>query len=302
MGQQLEKENLMTEEERQMLEVLKQALTKHKFNLSNELYRIFQDAFSLIAYSNPWSSPLGWLLCPSRRENVSTTLNSAILGKYMDIQDLLSSWFCVVSLAESLKFERRPPLEYLVAHAAELLKIIGQHSLGEDAFITIDDVFPQNWPSSPTLLKMFETTLTLPRTSVLTEPLGSVPTTSTAAVQTITPTTNTKRRRRRRNKRKQQKSPMLSNETSSSRTFDPVMTATSIRGGGSSGGGSGGTARRGRLRGVSSTSAATTAVRTAPTAAATATAAVATVASSSTVSGGSPALFVDPHDFFETLD
>ncbi|KAH8394752.1 hypothetical protein KR222_004059, partial [Zaprionus bogoriensis] len=102
MGQQLEKENLMTEEERQMLE----------------------DAFSLIAYSNPWSSPLGWLLCPSRRENVSTTLNSAIL--------------------ESLKFERRPPLEYLVAHAAELLKIIGQHSLGEDAFITIDDVFPQN--------------------------------------------------------------------------------------------------------------------------------------------------------------
>lgn len=45
---------------------------------------------------------------------------------------------------ESLNFERRPPLEYLVAHAAELLKIIGQHSLGEDAFITIDDVFPQN--------------------------------------------------------------------------------------------------------------------------------------------------------------
>ncbi|XP_017133140.1 ran-binding proteins 9/10 homolog isoform X2 [Drosophila elegans] len=102
MGQQLEKENLMTEEERQMLE----------------------DAFSLIAYSNPWSSPLGWLLCPSRRENVSTTLNSAIL--------------------ESLNCERRPPLEYLVAHAAELIKVIGQHSLGEDAFITIDDVFPQN--------------------------------------------------------------------------------------------------------------------------------------------------------------
>ncbi|KAH8254725.1 hypothetical protein KR032_012001, partial [Drosophila birchii] len=102
MGQQLEKENLMTEEERQMLE----------------------DAFSLIAYSNPWSSPLGWLLCPSRRWNISTTLNSAIL--------------------ESLNFERRPPLEYLVAHASELIKIIGQHSLGEDAFITIDDVFPQN--------------------------------------------------------------------------------------------------------------------------------------------------------------
>ncbi|XP_033247197.1 ran-binding proteins 9/10 homolog isoform X2 [Drosophila miranda] len=102
MGQQLEKDNLMTEEERQMLE----------------------DAFSLIAYSNPWSSPLGWLLCPSRRENVSTTLNSAIL--------------------ESLNFEKLPALEILVAHASELIKVIGQHSLGEDAFITIDDVFPQN--------------------------------------------------------------------------------------------------------------------------------------------------------------
>lgn len=49
-----------------------------------------------------------------------------------------------VSFAESLSYKRRPPLEYLVAHAAELLKLIGQHSLGEDAFVTIDDVFPQN--------------------------------------------------------------------------------------------------------------------------------------------------------------
>lgn len=45
---------------------------------------LLQDAFSLIAYSNPWSSPLGWLLCPSRRESVSTTLNSAILGKSLN--------------------------------------------------------------------------------------------------------------------------------------------------------------------------------------------------------------------------
>lgn len=40
-----------------------------------------KDAFSLLAYSNPWSSPLGWQLCPSRRETVSAALNSAILGK-----------------------------------------------------------------------------------------------------------------------------------------------------------------------------------------------------------------------------
>ncbi|KAH8292947.1 hypothetical protein KR018_001507, partial [Drosophila ironensis] len=125
MGQQLEKENLMTEEERQMLEVRCCHSSSMIFMVNSLEWLSLQDAFSLIAYSNPWSSPLGWLLCPSRRENVSSTLNSAIL-------------------AESLNFERRPPLEYLVAHASELIKIIGQHSLGEDAFITIDDVFPQN--------------------------------------------------------------------------------------------------------------------------------------------------------------
>lgn len=126
---------------------------------------------------------------------------------------------------------------------------------------------------------MFETTLTLPRTSVLTEPLGSVPSTSTAAVQT------TKRRRRRRNKRRR-KSSMSSTEVPSSRTYDPVMTGTSIRGGSSGPG----TARRGRHRGVSSASAA-------------AAAAAAAGASSSAMSGGSsPALYVDPHDYFETLD
>lgn len=42
---------------------------------------MFQDAFSLLAYSNPWASPLGWQLCPSRRESVCAALNSAILGK-----------------------------------------------------------------------------------------------------------------------------------------------------------------------------------------------------------------------------
>lgn len=44
-------------------------------------FLLFQDAFSLIAYSNPWASPLGWQLCPSKREAVCRALNSAILGK-----------------------------------------------------------------------------------------------------------------------------------------------------------------------------------------------------------------------------
>lgn len=40
-----------------------------------------QDAFSLLAYSDPWSSPVGYQLDSIQREPVCSTLNSAILGK-----------------------------------------------------------------------------------------------------------------------------------------------------------------------------------------------------------------------------
>lgn len=39
-----------------------------------------QDAFSLLAYSDPWSSPVGYQLDAIQREPVCSTLNSAILG------------------------------------------------------------------------------------------------------------------------------------------------------------------------------------------------------------------------------
>lgn len=92
MSQRLEKENGANETNRKMLEVRK-IITKiyATTNPINRLIFIFyfifcflflQDAFSLLAYSNPWSSPMGWQLCPSRREIVCAALNSAILGKY----------------------------------------------------------------------------------------------------------------------------------------------------------------------------------------------------------------------------
>lgn len=102
MGQQLEKENKMSCEDRQMLE----------------------DAFSLIAYSNPWSSPLGWQLCPSKREIVCSALNSAIL--------------------ESMDQPWRPPLEVCVSHASELLKVMTRSWLGAGGFLSIEDIFVQN--------------------------------------------------------------------------------------------------------------------------------------------------------------
>lgn len=102
MGQQLEKENRMNDNDRKMLE----------------------DAFSLIAYSNPWSSPLGYQLCPSKREPVCSALNSAIL--------------------ESMNYPWRPPLEICIAHAYELLRLMANSSLGQSAFVSIEDIYPKH--------------------------------------------------------------------------------------------------------------------------------------------------------------
>ena len=41
---------------------------------------MLQDAFSLLAYANPWNSPVGWQLDPQQRETVCARLNSAILA------------------------------------------------------------------------------------------------------------------------------------------------------------------------------------------------------------------------------
>ena len=42
---------------------------------------LLQEAFSLLAYADPWSSPVGGQLEPSGRESVCAALNSAILGR-----------------------------------------------------------------------------------------------------------------------------------------------------------------------------------------------------------------------------
>ena len=41
--------------------------------------KMLQDAFALLAYPNPWESPVGWQLESTEREFVSSSLNSAIL-------------------------------------------------------------------------------------------------------------------------------------------------------------------------------------------------------------------------------
>lgn len=100
-----------------------------------------QDAFSLLAYSNPWSSPLGWQLCPSRRETICAALNSAILGEnepsYHSCDRLINR---TLSRTESLDYSWRPPLENCLAHSAELLNLMACSSIGACAFASVEDV------------------------------------------------------------------------------------------------------------------------------------------------------------------
>lgn len=83
--------------------------------------RLLQDAFSLLAYSDPWSSPVGWQLSAKERESVAAALNSAIL--------------------ESRALPGKPPLEVALAHTKELIKTMANNDLGSSAFANVDEYF-----------------------------------------------------------------------------------------------------------------------------------------------------------------
>ncbi|XP_053614314.1 ran-binding protein 9 isoform X2 [Plodia interpunctella] len=84
--------------------------------LQQDLYHksMLEDAFSLLAYSNPWDSPVGWQLEPVRREAVCEALNSAIL--------------------ESTGMQWISPVEASVSHSRELLRRMSRAGLGACAF------------------------------------------------------------------------------------------------------------------------------------------------------------------------
>ncbi|XP_046434408.1 ran-binding protein 9 [Neodiprion fabricii] len=91
---------------------------QHGKNDANK--KMLQDAFSLLAYSNPWSSPVGWQLNSQQRETVCDRLNSAIL--------------------ESSNLPRRPPLEVAVSHARELVRLMSSAGLGACGFAVVDNI------------------------------------------------------------------------------------------------------------------------------------------------------------------
>ncbi|XP_008333261.2 ran-binding protein 9 [Cynoglossus semilaevis] len=84
--------------------------------------KMLKDAFSLLAYSDPWSSPVGYQLDAIQREPVCSTLNSAIL--------------------ETHNLPKQPPLAQAVGQAAQCLAIMARTGSGSCAFASVDDYLP----------------------------------------------------------------------------------------------------------------------------------------------------------------
>ncbi|KAL4234621.1 Ran-binding protein 10 [Mactra antiquata] len=86
-------------------------------NEANE--KQLQDAFSLLAYSDPWNSPVGAQLDPVQREPICAALNSAIL--------------------ESHGLPNKPPLELVISHTTECTKLMSKNGVASSAFASADD-------------------------------------------------------------------------------------------------------------------------------------------------------------------
>ncbi|XP_028905572.1 ran-binding protein 10 isoform X2 [Ornithorhynchus anatinus] len=80
---------------------------------------MLQDAFSLLAYSDPWNCPVGQQLDPIQREPVCAALNSAIL--------------------ESQNLPKQPPLMLALGQATECLRLMARVGLGSCSFARVDD-------------------------------------------------------------------------------------------------------------------------------------------------------------------
>ncbi|XP_062926019.1 ran-binding protein 9 [Mobula hypostoma] len=81
--------------------------------------KMLQDAFSLLAYSDPWNSPVGYQLDVVQREPVCSALNSAIL--------------------ESHNLPKQPPLALAIGQASKCLELMAHLGIGSCAFATVEE-------------------------------------------------------------------------------------------------------------------------------------------------------------------
>lgn len=90
---------------------------EHIYNELNQ--KMLKEAFSLLAYHEPWSSPVGYILDASQREPISAMLNSAIL--------------------EANNMPRIPPLEVVYGQTSECLKLMSKQGLAWSAYVNLAD-------------------------------------------------------------------------------------------------------------------------------------------------------------------
>lgn len=100
------------------LQTLFTEITRDKPN--NSLQTLLQDSFSLLAYENPYNSPVSYLLQPSQREADTADLNSAIL--------------------KANGLPGQPELEFALGHSTECLKLMSENGLGSAAFASVTDI------------------------------------------------------------------------------------------------------------------------------------------------------------------
>uniref|UniRef100_A0AAY4ES25 Ran-binding protein 10 n=1 Tax=Denticeps clupeoides TaxID=299321 RepID=A0AAY4ES25_9TELE len=81
--------------------------------------KMLQDAFSLLAYSDPWDCPMGQQLDPMQRESICSALNSAIL--------------------ESQNLPKQPPLMLALGQATECVQLMARVRSGSCSFARVDN-------------------------------------------------------------------------------------------------------------------------------------------------------------------
>lgn len=118
------------------LQTLYSHLTREHPN--RQLQVLLQDSFSLLAYTNPHDSPVGYLLHPSQREPVCAALNSAILSKHFPC--VMRPVSCLSSSSGANSLPGQPPLEFALGQASQCLKLMTKKGLGAAAFASVEDM------------------------------------------------------------------------------------------------------------------------------------------------------------------
>ncbi|CAK8675314.1 ran-binding protein 10-like [Clavelina lepadiformis] len=109
---------LMMQFGQQLLKFSKEITPEHA-NAKNKT--ILKDAYSLLAYTDPWSSPVGYQLDPVQREQVCSALNSEIL--------------------QSQNLPKWPPLLTVIGQAQQCVKKMLSSKMGTAAFVSVSDYF-----------------------------------------------------------------------------------------------------------------------------------------------------------------